>query len=70
MMKPEAAVPPNVIPVVPLRLLPVIVTRAPPPVEPIVGLTPITVGAGEAVYVNWLPEKLIPFTNTEKVPVA
>jgi hypothetical protein len=46
------AVAPNETPVVPLRSVPVIVTTVPPPVEPFVGLRPVTVGAG-TWYVNW-----------------
>ena len=37
---------PNLTVVAPARLVPVMVTEVPPPVEPLLGLTPVTVGAG------------------------
>ncbi len=44
-----AALPPNDTPVTPVRLVPVIVTTVPPAVEPDVGLSEVTVGAGGGV---------------------
>jgi hypothetical protein len=44
-VKVEAAVAPNFTAVAPVKLVPVMVTEVPPPVEPEVGLTPVTVGA-------------------------
>jgi len=38
--------------VAPRRLVPLIVTTCPPPVSPVFGLTPVTVGKGASVYVN------------------
>ena len=43
---PVAAVVPNLTPVAPVRLVPVMVTEVPPAVGPEVGLIPVTVGAG------------------------
>ena len=40
------ATPPTVMPVAPVRLVPVMVIGVPPAVEPLVGDTPVTVGAG------------------------
>jgi hypothetical protein len=39
-----AAVPPNVTVSPDAKLVPAIVTDVPPPVEPVLGLTPVTVG--------------------------
>jgi hypothetical protein len=47
-----AAVVPNATKYVPVKLLPVIVTVEPPTALPEAGLTPVTAGAGAAVYVN------------------
>ena len=44
-VKPVAAVAPKVTAVVPLKLVPVMVTLVPPPVGPLVGLKAVTVGA-------------------------
>ena len=41
-----AAVAPNFTAVAPVKLVPVMVTLVPPAVGPLVGLTPVTVGAG------------------------
>ena len=41
-----AGTPPNVTAVAPVRLVPVIVTRVPPRVVPLVGPSDVTVGAG------------------------
>jgi hypothetical protein len=43
---PVAADPPNVMLVVPVRWVPVMVTLVPPVVDPEVGVTDVTVGAG------------------------
>ena len=40
-----AAVAPNLTAVAPLKLVPVMVTRVPPAVEPLAGLRPVTVAA-------------------------
>jgi hypothetical protein len=45
-VKPLAAVAPNITAVAPVNPVPVIVTPVPPAVGPLVGLTPVTVGAG------------------------
>src|SRR5206468_3739438 len=37
---------PNLTAVAPLKLLPVMLTEVPPPVGPLAGLTPVTVGTG------------------------
>jgi hypothetical protein len=42
---PVAAVAPNLTVLAAVKLVPVMVTVAPPAVEPLVGLTPVTVGA-------------------------
>ena len=47
-----AAVVPKSTAVAPVNPVPVIVTRVPPVVGPLVGLRPVTVGAATAVYVN------------------
>ena len=47
-----AAVVPKSTAVAPVKPVPVIVTKVPPAVEPLVGLRPVTVGAAAAVYVN------------------
>ena len=39
--------------VAPVKLVPVSVTVVPPPVEPLLGLSPVTVGAGGVTKVNW-----------------
>ncbi len=44
---------PNFTAVTPVKLVPLTVTEVPPAVDPEVGLTPVTVGAGGAVKVNW-----------------
>ena len=44
-VKPEAAVPPKLTALAPVRLVPVTVTTVPPVVGPEAGLTPVTVGA-------------------------
>jgi len=49
-----ATVVPNVTPVAPVKLLPVIVTTVPPPVGPEPGLTPVTLGG--VTKVNWSAE--------------
>ncbi len=46
---PEAATPPNETPVVPVKFAPLIVTWVPPPSDPVLGLSPLTVGADEIV---------------------
>ena len=43
---PVPATVPNFTPVTPLKSVPVMVTVVPPAVDPVVGLTPVTVGAG------------------------
>ncbi len=50
---PVPATVPNFTPVTPVKPVPVIVTVVPPAVDPVLGLTPVTVGAGGAVKVNW-----------------
>ena len=62
-----AALPPNVTELVPVKLVPVIVTPVPPAVGPEFGLTLLTVGGG-VVTVNVamrvvLPEPLVVFVN-------
>src|SRR3989442_7788758 len=52
-LTPVAAVPPTVTVAVVSKFVPLIVIAMPPAVEPDVGLTPVTVGAGGATYVNW-----------------
>ena len=47
-----AAVAPKSTAVAPVNPVPVIVTDVPPAVEPVVGLTPVTVGAATTWYVN------------------
>ena len=47
-VKVVAAVAPNFTAVAPVRLVPVMVTEVPPVLGPVVGLTPVTVGAGTA----------------------
>ena len=48
-----AATVPKFTALAPVKFVPVIVTDVPPAVEPDDGLTPVTVGAGGGVYVNW-----------------
>jgi hypothetical protein len=50
--KDVAGVAPNETPVAPVRFVPVIVTDVPPPVGPLAGLIPVTVGA-TTWNVNW-----------------
>ena len=45
MVTPVHAVPPTVIPVAPVKLVPVMVMVVPPAVDPLVGETEVTVGA-------------------------
>jgi hypothetical protein len=47
-----AAVPPNVIPAPLAKFVPVIVTPVPPPVDPLLGDTPVTVGTGPVAAEN------------------
>src|SRR5689334_20494673 len=68
-----AAVPPKVTADTPVKFVPVTVTVVPPVLVPDVGLTPVTVGAGGGVYVNWSfgLAALVPFpvvTVTSTVP--
>src|SRR6202165_1452048 len=68
-----AAVEPKLTAVAPVRLVPVMVTLVPPAVEPVLGLTPDTVGA--AAKLNWSAElvALVPagaVTVTSTVPAA
>ena len=66
----DAGVPPNVTPVAPVKLLPVIVTVVPPAAGPVAGLTPVTLGI-TATYVNDPPGLEVPdmlLTQTETVP--
>src|SRR6202790_5136741 len=51
--RPVPAVVPNFTTVAPVKPVPVTVTGVPPVVGPEVGLTPVTVGRGGAVKVNW-----------------
>src|SRR5580693_4381358 len=39
--------------VAPVKLVPVITTVVPPALGPVEGLTPVTVGGGGGLYVNW-----------------
>jgi hypothetical protein len=48
-VKPEAAAAPNLMPLAPLKVVPVIVTTVAPVLGPEVGLRPVTVGAGGGV---------------------
>jgi hypothetical protein len=47
-----AGKPPKVTPVAPVKLVPVMVTEAPPTVKPLPGLTPLTVGGDVGVGVG------------------
>jgi hypothetical protein len=47
-VKVEAAVVPNFTVLAPVKLVPVMVTEVPPAVDPVLGLTLVTVGAGGA----------------------
>ena len=49
MVTPVHAVPPTVIPVAPVKLVPVMVMDVPPAVDPLVGETEATVGAATGV---------------------
>src|SRR6202790_3412188 len=51
--RPVPAVVPNFTTVAPVKPVPVTVTLVPPAVGPVFGLTPVTVGTGGAVKVNW-----------------
>ena len=51
--RPVPAVVPNLTTVAPVKPVPVTVTEVPPAVDPVLGLTPVTVGSGGAVKVNW-----------------
>ena len=51
--RPVPAVVPNLTAVAPVKPVPVTVTGVPPAVGPLVGLTPVTVGSGGAMKVNW-----------------
>src|ERR1700680_4663350 len=51
--RPVPAVVPNFTVVGPVKAGPVTVTLWPPAVGPVFGLTPVTVGTGGAVKVNW-----------------
>ena len=51
--RPVPAVVPKLTTVAPVKPVPVTVTGVPPAVGPEVGLTPVTVGSGGAVKVNW-----------------
>jgi hypothetical protein len=46
-VKEEAGLPPKVTEVAPVKFVPVMVTESPPPVEPLIGLTPVIVGEDE-----------------------
>jgi hypothetical protein len=48
-VKPVAATPPIVMEVAPVKLVPVIVIVVPPAVDPVAGVTAVTVGAGVGV---------------------
>ena len=48
-----AATVPNLTALAPVKLVPVMVTAVPPAVLPELGLTPVTVGAGGTLKVNW-----------------
>src|SRR5438270_1210785 len=50
---PVAGVPPTVTVAVASKPVPLIAIAVPPPVGPDVGVTPVTVGGGGAMYVNW-----------------
>src|ERR1700730_14950962 len=53
----EAAVAPNLTALAPVKLVPVIVREVPPAVEPVLGLTLVTVGArGSALISTPMPE--------------
>ena len=51
--RPVPATVPNFTTVAPVKPVPVTLTVVPPAVIPEVGLTPVTVGSGGAVKVNW-----------------
>ena len=53
MVKDTAACVPKLTAVAPVKLLPRMVTRVPPPNGPELGVRPVTEGAEAAVYVNW-----------------
>jgi len=57
---PVAAVPPKVTDDALVRLVPVMVTEVPPAVEPLLGETEVTVGAGMKVYWSAVPVALVP----------
>ncbi len=72
-----AGVVPKSTAVAPVKLVPVIVTRVPPAVGPLVGLTPVTVGATAAVYVKSsaedvadVPPGVVTVTSTVPVPAG
>jgi hypothetical protein len=50
---PVAATAPNFTAVAPVKPVPVMVTELPPEVGPELGLTPVTVGSGGGLKVNW-----------------
>src|SRR3989442_4532588 len=52
-LPPAAAAPPPVAAAVASKFVPLIVIAVPPLVGPEVGLTPVTVGGGGAMYMNW-----------------
>ena len=51
--RPVPALVPKSTVVAPVKPVPVSITGVPPPVEPLLGLTPVTVGAGGVTKVNW-----------------
>jgi hypothetical protein len=62
--------------VAPVKVVPVTVTLVVPVLCPEVGLTPVTVGAGAGVYVNWsavlvalVPPGVVTVTSTGPVPL-
>jgi hypothetical protein len=66
-----ALVVPKVTDVVPIKLVPVIVTVSPPAVLPLPGETEVTAGAGGREYVNWsadtgadVPEDVVTVIST------
>src|SRR4051794_2670091 len=60
--------PPKVTPVAPVRARPVRVTRVPPEIPPLVGITPVTTGRAARSYRNRaaLPGALVPAGETAR----
>ncbi len=71
-VKVVAATVPNLTPVAPVKLVPVMITEVPPAVVPVAGLTPVTVGGAGVAKVKWsagaltgdVPSDVVTVTST------